>query len=60
MGAEPAIDAIVQISFDSRAEMQQALQAESYKRAHKLRAVFMQETSVGIHSAVVDKIVRLV
>jgi hypothetical protein len=59
-GAEAAIDAIVQISFDSREEMNKALQADSYKKAHKLREGFMRETSVGIHSAVVDKIVKLV
>jgi len=59
-GAEPAIDAIVKISFDSLEEMAKALQAESYKKASKLREGFMQETSVGIHSAVVDKIVKLV
>jgi hypothetical protein len=59
-GAEPAIDAIVQISFDSPEEMKKALLTESYKKAHKLREAFMQETSVGIHSAVVDKIVKLV
>jgi len=59
-GADPAIDAIVQISFDSESEMRKALQSESYKRAHDLRGRFMQDTSVGIHSAVVDKIVKLV
>jgi EthD domain len=59
-GAEPPIDAIVQISFDSREEMQKALQAESYQRARAMRAKFVQETSVGIHSAVVDKVVKLV
>jgi|SRR5882757_7093333 len=59
-GAEPAIDAIVRISFDSPEEMKKALQAESYKRAHKLREGFMRETSVGIHSAIVDKTVELV
>lgn len=59
-GAEPAIDAIVRISFDSPEAMKKALQAESYKRAHKLREGFMRETSVGIHSAIVDKTVKLV
>lgn len=59
-GAEPAIDAIVKISFDSPAAMREALQADSYQRAHKAREQYMRETSAGIHSAVVDKIVTLV
>ena len=59
-GAEPAIDAIVQISFDSEAEMRNALQTDSYRRAHTMRAEYMRETSVGIHSAVVDEVVKLV
>jgi EthD domain len=58
--AEPAIDAIVQISFDSQEEMTKALQTESYKKAETARERFMQATSVGIHSAIVDKIVKLV
>jgi hypothetical protein len=41
-GAEPAIDAIVQISFDSPEEMKEALLTESYKKAHKLREAFVQ------------------
>ena len=48
------------ISFDSPEEMTKALQAESYKKAHRLREGFMQETSVGIHTAIVDKTVKLV
>jgi hypothetical protein len=59
-GAELPIDAIVQISFDSKEEMMKALQADSYKKAHKMREEYMRETSVGIHSAVVDKTLRLV
>lgn len=59
-GAEPPIDAIVKITFDSAEEMREALQADSYKRAHKARERYMRETSVGIHSAVVDKTVTLV
>lgn len=59
-GAEPPIDAIVRISFESREEMRNALQAESYQRAHELRKAYMRETSVGIHSAVLDQELRLV
>jgi hypothetical protein len=59
-GAEDSIDAIVQISFDSVEEMQEALRSESYQKAHELRQAYMRETSVGIHSAVVDEINRLV
>ena len=59
-GAEPPIDAIVKISFDSPEEMRKALEADSYKRAHEARQQYMQETSVGIHSAVVDETVKLV
>ncbi|MFI6999929.1 EthD domain-containing protein [Nocardia sp. NPDC050175] len=59
-GAEPPIDAIVEISFDSEADMRRALQAESYQRAAALRAEYMCETSVGVHSAVLDEKVVLV
>jgi hypothetical protein len=59
-GAEPPIDAIVKISFDSPEAMREALQADSYQRAHQARERYMQETSVGIHSAVVDQTVKLV
>jgi len=58
--AEPPIDAIVQISFDSVEEMQEALKSESYQRAHELRKQYLQETSMGIHSAVVEETNRLV
>ena len=57
---DPPIDAIVKISFDSPEEMRKALEADSYKRAHEARQRYMQETSVGIHSAVVDETVKLV
>jgi hypothetical protein len=40
--------------------MREALQADSYQRAHQARERYMQETSVGIHSAVVDQTVKLV
>lgn len=59
-GAEEPIDAIVRISFASREEMQKALQAEGYQKAHELRKEYMLETSVGIHSAVVAKELKLV
>jgi hypothetical protein len=59
-GAEPPIDAIVKISFDSPEEMRKALETDSYKQAHEARQRYMQETSVGIHSAVVDETVKLV
>jgi uncharacterized protein (TIGR02118 family) len=59
-GAEPPIDAIVQISFDSEEEMRKALQTDGYKRAHKMREEYMRETSMGIHSAVVDETVTMV
>jgi hypothetical protein len=57
---EPPIDAIVRISFESREEMQKALQAQSYKDAHELRKAYLRETSVGIHSAVLDQELRFV
>ncbi|GIH14529.1 hypothetical protein Raf01_27010 [Rugosimonospora africana] len=59
-GAEPPIDAIVQISFESQDEMRKALQTDGYRRAHEMRTRYMRETSVGIHSAVVDEVVTLV
>lgn len=59
-GAEEPIDAIVRISFDSPQQMKEALAADSYKKAHAMRQAYMRETSVGIHSAVVDKTVTLV
>lgn len=59
-GAEEPIDAIVQISFESEDAMRQALRADSYRQAAKMRERYLRETSVGIHSAVVDKTVELV
>ena len=59
-GAEEPIDAIVQISFESPESMREALQADSYHKAHQLREAYMRETSVGIHSAVVNRVVKLV
>ncbi|GAA5190066.1 hypothetical protein GCM10023322_44280 [Rugosimonospora acidiphila] len=59
-GAEPPIDAIVQISFDSEEQMREALRTEGYRRAHELRQRYLRETSTGIHSAVVDEVVTLV
>jgi hypothetical protein len=59
-GAEEPIDAIVRISFESREQMQEALATDDYKQAHAMRQAYMRETSVGIHSAVVDATVTLV
>jgi uncharacterized protein (DUF1330 family) len=59
-GVEEPIDAIVQISFDSVEQMQEALKSEAYAKAHELRSAYMRETSAGIHSAVVDETNRLV
>jgi hypothetical protein len=59
-GAEPPIDAIVRISFESREQMRDALRSESYQRAHELRKAYLRETSVGIHPAVLDRELRLV
>jgi hypothetical protein len=59
-GAEDSIDAIVRISFDSPQQMEEALAAESYKKAGVMREAYVRETSVGIHSAVVEKTVTLV
>lgn len=58
--AEDPIDAIVRISFDSPQQMQEALAAENYKKAHAMRETYMRETSAGIHSAVLEKTVTLV
>src|SRR4051794_2830150 len=57
---EEPIDAVVSISFDSREAMQKALQADSYRKAHERRKAFMRDTSAGIHSAVVERTVKLV
>jgi len=59
-GAEDAIAAIVQISFDSPESMAEALSTDAYNRAHEMREKYMRETSVGIHSARVDDIVTFV
>jgi hypothetical protein len=40
--------------------MREALQADSYPEAAKNREEYMPETSVGIHSLVVDEIVKMV
>jgi uncharacterized protein (DUF1330 family) len=57
---EEPIDAIVRISFDSEEAMREALATEAYQRAHELRSAYMRNTSVGIHSAVVERQVQLV
>ncbi|WP_405970017.1 EthD domain-containing protein [Streptomyces sp. NBC_00988] len=59
-GEEEPIDAIVRIAFESEEEMREALATETYRKAHDLRAAYMRETSVGIHSAVLDRRVQLV
>jgi hypothetical protein len=59
-GEEEPIDAIVRIAFESENEMREALATEEYRKAHELRAAYMRETSVGIHSAVLDRRVQLV
>lgn len=59
-GADDPIDAIVRISFDSEETMREALATPAYRRAHELRQAYLRETSAGIHSAVLDRQVRLV
>lgn len=59
-GAEPQIDAIVQISFESEETMREALQADSYRKAAEARKAYMRETSVGIHALLVDETVSMV
>jgi spore cortex formation protein SpoVR/YcgB (stage V sporulation) len=58
--AEEPIDAIVRISFDSEATMREALATEEYREAHERRKAYMRDTSVGIHSAEVERQVQLV
>ncbi|MHA4820065.1 EthD domain-containing protein [Streptomyces aculeolatus] len=59
-GAEEPIDAIIRISFESQEEMQKALKAEAYQKAHEQRKAYMRESSVGIHSAIVERTVKMV
>ncbi|MGW7427777.1 EthD domain-containing protein [Streptomyces sp. NPDC054813] len=59
-GNEEPIDAIVQIGFESEQEMREALATQEYQRAHDLRRAYMRDTSTGIHSAVLERTVRLV
>lgn len=58
--AEEPIDAIVRIGFDSEADMREALATPEYRRAHELRKAYLRDTSVGIHSAVLEQQVQLV
>jgi hypothetical protein len=58
-GEEEPIDAVVRIGFASE-EMRAALATEEYQKAHELRKAYMRDTSVGIHSAVLDRTVQLV
>ena len=59
-GAEDPIDAIVRIGFDSPEKMREALDTDGYRKAHAMREAYMRESSVGIHSAVLEKTVTLV
>jgi uncharacterized protein (TIGR02118 family) len=58
--AEDPIDAIVWISFDSEAAMREALATPEYRKAHEMRKAYLRDTSAGIHSAVLERQVRLV
>ncbi|GAA4201748.1 EthD domain-containing protein [Actinocatenispora rupis] len=58
-GAEDPIDAVVRISFDSEQTMREALATDEYQRAHELRKAYLRDTSIGIHSAVLDRQVKL-
>ena len=58
--AEDPIDAIVRISFDSEATMREVLDTPEYRAAHELRSAFMRDTSIGIHSALLERGVQLV
>ncbi|MDQ0625951.1 EthD domain-containing protein [Paraburkholderia graminis] len=58
--AESPIDAIVSISFDSHDAMDCALQSDGYRSAQMTRNAFLLDTSIGVHPAVVDKVVKLV
>lgn len=59
-GAEEPIDAIVRISFESVDTMREMLATKEYERVHELRKAFMRDTSLGIHSALLDQQVQLV
>ncbi|MCF3962388.1 EthD domain-containing protein [Streptomyces fuscigenes] len=59
-GVEEPFDAIVRIGFESAAAMREALATPEYRAAHELRKAYLRETSAGIHSAVVEREVRLV
>jgi hypothetical protein len=59
-GAEEPIDAIVHITFESAEAMREALDTDAYRQAHELRKKYMRDTSLGIHSALVDRRVQLV
>jgi hypothetical protein len=58
--AELPIDAIVSITFESHDAMDRALQSDGYRNAQTMRKAFLLDTSVGVHPAVVDKVVKLV
>jgi hypothetical protein len=40
--------------------MREALATEEYRKAHERRKAYMRDTSVGIHSAEVERQVQLV
>ncbi|MDR7009296.1 EthD domain-containing protein [Paraburkholderia strydomiana] len=58
--AESPIDAIVTISFESRDAMDCALQSDGYRSAQIMRKAFLLDASIGVHPAVVDRVVKLV
>jgi hypothetical protein len=57
-GAEPTIDAIVPIAFDSKEDVAFALASEAYRDAAQLRKAFMQVTSRGIHPPRIARTVK--
>ncbi|GHJ35255.1 EthD domain-containing protein [Streptomyces sp. TS71-3] len=59
-GAEEPVDAIVRISFDSEAAMRDALDTDVYRKASGMRKAYMRDTSVGVHSAVLERQVEFV
>jgi hypothetical protein len=56
LSAEPSIDAIVEISFDSETDMRAALDNDAYRAAHEARQSYL----LDIHPTRVDRSVHLV
>jgi uncharacterized protein (TIGR02118 family) len=54
------IDGVAIMSFDSEEDMREAWSSDVYKVAAKVRESIMRETSVGVHVASVDEIVRVI